>query len=338
LTLLDDYAQGLARLSGDPFQAEIVRELQQTFTGDGFQRIPDKPQGDGGLDGLSHSRTRGYCCYGLELEHGPGSLPPALRKKIAEKFKADLRRVLEVEMKSKKLVHSPNGSLATVLGDPPTAKLTTMILITNIFEDKRLIGDLGTAFEEYKAASKRRFVHAKCELVIWGPIDVVNNTSVNAQSLLRVEHPRLFEAIKAAEQQAENHEPPGQEKFNQKFDDLAALTLDPDGKAEIEELRGTFKKAWSTSILLNQQMAMTLPDLHEEFDRTRRTAATEARLASNKAGVDPFALIEDAKNRLHQRMASLVNGGLPATMRDQLAEAETGRLIGECPLRWRSTG
>ena len=33
-----------------------------------FQRIPDKPSGDGGLDGLSHGQECAYCCYGPEQD------------------------------------------------------------------------------------------------------------------------------------------------------------------------------------------------------------------------------------------------------------------------------
>ncbi len=205
---VETYAQGLAGFTGDAFQAEVVRALQQTFTGDGFQRIPSKPQGDGGLDGLSHGRTRGYCIYGPELGHGPQTQPATLRKKIGEKFKADLRRLLEVELKSTKLVHRDNDSLATLLGDPPTTRLQTIILVVNIFEDKRLIGDLNTAFDRYKRASKKRFVDPKCELVIWGPRDVADNTAVTEQALLRVEHPKLFEAITSVKVEANTHEPP----------------------------------------------------------------------------------------------------------------------------------
>lgn len=327
-----EYARKLALLTGDAFEGEVVIAFQQTLVG--FQRVPDKPHGDGGLDGLSHNFTRGYCCYGLELQPSPGTIAAALRKKIAKKFKEDLMRLFELKTVKRALVHAPNQVLPKVLGASLSSlKLEVIRLIVNVFEDNRLIGDLRAAFDTLSKASKKRFVSAKCELTIWGPEDVANNTSVSEQFLLRVEYPGLFEAMKTASEHAATHEPPGQEKFNRKFDDLLALA--PHAKEDIEELRATFKKGWSKSILVNQQMATTLPNVHQEFDQTRRTTATEARLASSKQGIDPFALIEDAQRRLHERMASLVNGGLPIAMRDELVEAETGRLIGECPLRWR---
>lgn len=77
--LRGQYARKLGHLSGDPFEDEIVIALQQTIVG--FQRVPDKPHGDGGLDGISHNFTRAYCCYGLELQPGPGTISAAIRRK-----------------------------------------------------------------------------------------------------------------------------------------------------------------------------------------------------------------------------------------------------------------
>ena len=326
------YARKLALLCGDTFEEEVVIALQQTFTG--FQRVPDKPNGDGGLDGLSHNFSRAYCCYGLELQPGPGTLAAALRSKIAAKFKEDLRRLLELEQDKKKLLPKPNKVLPLVLGDPPFVKLSTITLVVNVFEDNRLIGDLRAAFTSYLTTSDRRFVDDACELAIWGPVDLANNAAINAHLLLRLEHPGLFQAMKTAAEQAEQHEPADQDKFNSKFDDLEKRL--PKAAQQIAELRSTFKLGWSKSILLNQQMAATLPNLHEEFDASRKAAATDAIIASNVHGVDPFELLEKSREGLRKRVADLAAGGLPLPIRDELVEAETGRLIGECPLDWRS--
>ena len=63
----------------------------------GFQTIPSKPQGDAGLDGFSHVGTQGYCCYGPELKTYRQTR--SLEKAIVDKFKSDLRRLLELEFK-----------------------------------------------------------------------------------------------------------------------------------------------------------------------------------------------------------------------------------------------
>jgi hypothetical protein len=153
--------------------------------------------------------------------------------------------------------------------------------------------------------------------------------------MLRLEHPALFTAIESAVAQSQKHEPPNLDKFNDKFDDLDQR-VPATKKGSIDELRATFKKGWSRSILLNEQLANTLPDVHEEFERVRRRAATDANIQSNKQGVDPFVLVEKARDGLREQMRDLVNGGLPSATRDELVDAETGRLIGECPLDWRS--
>jgi hypothetical protein len=328
-----EYAKKLGAMTGDAFEVEVIVALHQSFTG-GCQRIPDKPNGDGGLDGLSHNGRRAYCCYGLEMLPGPGTLPARLRQKIVKKFKSDLMRLHELDFKNKKLVHKTNTVLPGILGDPPLQLIESVTLVANIFEDNQLIGDLRSAHAQYLKVSKKRFLHPKCELIMWGPEDVANNTSVTEQFLLRVEHPALFAAIEAASKQVPTHVLPDQQDFNQKFDDLAQR-VPPHRKPSVESLRDVFRQGWSRSILVNDHLASTLPDLHEEFERVRRRAATDANLQSNRLGADPFALVETAREGLRTQMGELVNGGLPSATRDELVDAETGRLLGECPLDWR---
>lgn len=329
-----EYAKKLGNMIGDAFELEVVVALQQTFTG-GCQRVPHKPNGDGGIDGLSHNSTRAYCCYGLEMQPGPGTLPARLRQKIVKKFREDLRRILELDIVTRKLVHKQNTVLPGILGDPPIRRIENITLIANVFEDNQLIGDLKGAFAEYLIASRKKFVDPKCEVNIWGPEDVANNASVTEQFLLRIEHPTLFSAIESASSLSQNHEPPNLDKFNEKFNDLAGR-VSTNRKGAIDELKTTFKQGWSRSILLNDHLASTLPDLHEEFERVRRRAATDAHIRSNRQGVDPFELVEKARDGLREQMRELVNGGLPSATRDELVDAETGRLLGECPLDWRS--
>lgn len=49
-------AERLRRLEGEAFEEAVCLALELNLHD--FQRIPDKPQGDGGLDGLSHGGTR----------------------------------------------------------------------------------------------------------------------------------------------------------------------------------------------------------------------------------------------------------------------------------------
>lgn len=326
----DDYARRLAKLIGKAFEREVVVAFQQTSLG--FQRVPDRTKGDGGLDGVSHGFTVGYCCYGLDLQPGPGTIPTRVRSKIVKKFTSDLLRIGELKKVKKKLVHFPNDELPKVFGKTPGAKLGAIRLISNVFQDKALIGDLKDVFSEIVKCTSGKFVSKKCELAIWGPEDVANNTSVNEHFLLRLEHPELFDAIEAAKE-AGDTPAVAQSDFDAKFNALGAVL--PTGTASVEVLRKTFRKAWNRSIVLNERLAASTPDLHRRFERIRGQAATAAVLASVAPGADPVALIVGSQQKLLERLAEVNSGGIPPEDRQDLAEAETGRLIGECPLNWQ---
>jgi hypothetical protein len=61
-----EYARSLSQLTGDPFQQEVCVRLGRAILS--FQPVPRKPQGDGGLDGISHDGEHAYCCYGPEYD------------------------------------------------------------------------------------------------------------------------------------------------------------------------------------------------------------------------------------------------------------------------------
>jgi hypothetical protein len=64
MSLINEYARTLSQLTGDDFQEEVCTRLQTVILS--FQTIPPKPQGDAGLDGISHDGEHRYCCYGPE--------------------------------------------------------------------------------------------------------------------------------------------------------------------------------------------------------------------------------------------------------------------------------
>ena len=107
------YADLLSKLSGTEFQ-EAVAALH-VKNGVAFQSVPTKPSGDGGLDGTSHGQTVAYCCYGLELAAMPGNSAAKLATAVVEKFKDDLRKLVELTLVKQKLVHCPNEALASIM-------------------------------------------------------------------------------------------------------------------------------------------------------------------------------------------------------------------------------
>lgn len=337
ITPADEYARKLGLLLGNDFEDEVVITLQQTDPA--FQRVPRKPNGDGGLDGFSHGRTVVYCCYGLEMIHEPGISAAEKRKrlvkKIVAKFKSDLMRLLELEHQKRKLVLKANDVLAGVYGNPPGAQITVIKCVVNWFEDNRIIGDLQAALQELVSHSNCRFVAKNCDVVVWGPKDLANNVKITQITLARVEQPSLLAAIKEAATAATQHEPADDKDFfKSKFDDLEKRH--PTKHDLVENLRAAFKRSWSTSILLGERLAQDLPEVHRSFEAARPQAATEAQLASLQPGADPISVIERVRERLRVQMGEVVPG-LPEQQKGELAQAEVGRLIGECPLDWRDS-
>ena len=52
MSLVQEYFESLAALSGNDFQAEVCARLQSVILS--FQTVPAKPHGDAGLDAFSH--------------------------------------------------------------------------------------------------------------------------------------------------------------------------------------------------------------------------------------------------------------------------------------------
>lgn len=58
--VVQEYAETLAALTGNDFQAEVCARLQSMILS--VQTVPAKPSGDAGLDAFSHRGKHGYCC------------------------------------------------------------------------------------------------------------------------------------------------------------------------------------------------------------------------------------------------------------------------------------
>jgi hypothetical protein len=123
--LITEYSQSLAVLSGEDFQDEVTARLQGVITD--FQSVPSNPQGDAGIDGLSHHAERAYCCYGPEQDAFKKSKDR--ERAVVEKFKEDLRRIVELKFVEKQLKERPNVEMKTIL--PAGRKIKHIELIVN---------------------------------------------------------------------------------------------------------------------------------------------------------------------------------------------------------------
>jgi hypothetical protein len=120
VSLIEKYVSTLTHLTGDAFEDEVAARLQTAIVD--FQTISTKPNGDGGVDGISDGFTVGYCCYGPEYDAFKDETE--INGDIIEKFRADLRRILELASDGEKgdardapgakhISSNPSGSVQT---------------------------------------------------------------------------------------------------------------------------------------------------------------------------------------------------------------------------------
>lgn len=319
------YQQILGTLEGNDFQDEVCARLQGHITD--FQRIPPKPSGDGGLDGLSHGQERAYCCYGPEQD--PVKLKKStLKDDIVSKFSADLRKIFELTIVDRKLQVSPNEELGTIFGDGN--KIKHVYLIVSWFETHRVVGPLNTAFSRYKKVSQHRFIDASATMSIWGPKDLASRAEVDDQTLFRIENRGLLGRVRNAS--ADSIPAGATGDFDAKFSDLRERQ--PEKAAQVDALARDLRQAWAAAIALDNQLAATSVGLHEALENARRDAATAARIHSMGAGTPDQLMLEVQRNvvaQLGQNFGQKL-GGMTTT----IATGVVASLIGECPLDWRS--
>ena len=234
---VDAYATTLASLTGNAFQAEVCARLQSAVLG--FQTIPSKPQGDAGLDGFSHVGTQGYCCYGPELKTYRQTR--SLEKAIVDKFKSDLRRLLELEFKKTVLTCCENAEMATIL--PVGKKLMHVDLVVNWFESHRVVGPIHTAFLEYKQSSKLRYIDANATVAIIGPTELANRWSVDELTLVRAQQKIFYQSVQDTAKTLVIENP-------KTFDEKMTLLKDirPDQLQAINSLVDQFLYKWRMSL------------------------------------------------------------------------------------------
>jgi hypothetical protein len=184
-----EYARSLASLEGDEFQLEVCAQLYSVILG--FQTVPATPHGDAGLDAFSDSGKKGYCCYGPK--HDKFKTPQARERAIVKKFNSDLRRLFELETKKKLLIVKESPEMATIL--PKGQKLELIHLIANWFESHRVLGPIGTTFEQYKKVSKCRYVNPAAQVVVLGPKELADRYAVDETAMNRIEQRVLVKKV-----------------------------------------------------------------------------------------------------------------------------------------------
>lgn len=321
---ISDYEKLIGKLESNAFEEEVCARLQTIFVD--FQRIPAKPHGDGGLDGLSHGQERAYCCYGPEQETRKLE-NKGLKDDIISKFSSDLRKIFELEFENRKLKQVPNEELATIMGTD--RKIKHVYLIVNWFESHRVIGPLNTNFDKYKAASQLRFVDTDATLTVWGPKDLAALGAVDEHTLFRIQNPALIACVQAAS--AAELLKDGGEGFDAKFDDLKRRRAG--AAAKIDEIAKKLREAWAAAIALDNDLSKNSLGLHQVLESVRSNAALSAQVKSMSA-TDPYKLIDNVREEVTDQLEQgFGNRFGPLTPR--ITQGVVASLIGECPIDWR---
>ncbi|HEV2486066.1 MAG TPA: hypothetical protein VGT08_11090 [Terracidiphilus sp.] len=316
----------MSALTGNAFQAEVCARLQSVILD--FQTIPAKPHGDAGLDGFSHQGSRGYCCFGPQ--YSDYKTNKSLESAIINKFREDLRKLLELGFKKKALVCKPSLEMPMIL--PAGQKLVHVELIVNWFESHRVIGPIHTAFAEYKEKSDGNFVEATATVVIVGPKELANRWTVDEIALIRAKQKGFLKAIQEAAATVNIANP---KDFDAKMSILRQLR--PDQLAAINRLADELMLKWRTALAFESSLNENTPTLHRLLEATRSrivTRVSELMLASSQ----PWTQLSTAES-IAQSLLEPDFGALYGSLVSDVASGEIARLIGECPIGWeKATG
>jgi hypothetical protein len=323
MTSVDAYAKEFGALSESAFETEACIRLEHTVNG--FQRVPAKPQGDGGLDGFSHKGKRGYCCYGPILTSF--TKPKDLEKAIVKKFSSDLRRLCELDTEKTALIHKTNDALPNIL--PAGAKLTEIILICNWFESHKVIGPLHTAMAKCLQASTCAFLSPDADVQIIGPVEFAQRYYADELALYALQSRIMIEKVKSSASALAVAPPQG---FDAK---MATLKLIRPGKdLAIDGLAEDFRHDWKMNLAFEQELDETLPDLHRALQDGRRrilTRVNQRMLSSSAPWNELPEMVAEAREILR------VEFGAYANMVDDVSNGEIARLIGICPIDWEAS-
>lgn len=323
MSLVEKYVESLSALSGDDFQSEVCARLHGMILS--FQTVPAKPHGDAGLDAFSHGGERGYCCYGPQ--QNAFRTNKQLEKAIVDKFKADLRRLLELEAKGKGLVHVDSPEMSTIL--PQGRKIQHIELIVNWFESHRVLSPILSAFDEYKANSKCRYVDPSATAIVVGPKNLADLYVVDEITILRVGQRVFINAVKTSAQSVTI-------THTKDFDAKIAILrqIKPNNLDAIDALAGQFREKWRMAIAFDNELDATAPSLHRELEECRgRILAQVAELMS--IADEPWTQLPNAGSVAREVLGKTF-GQRFGDLTDDVASGEIARLIGDCPIGWKA--
>ena len=316
------FVQTLASLTGSEFEDAVCKHLSIAIAD--FHPVPDKG-GDGGLDGISHEGTQGYCCYGPQFK--PQQATNNRVTEVVEKFKKDLCRIFEIDGMST-LAHCTNAEIKEAL--PDGARLTRITLIASWASDKRIYQRLKSAFDKLKAKSQCCYVSPEVVLTVRDPEFLAASYPVTEASIAMLERAHLHRLV---QELAQTVDLGLTVDFDQKIAVLKELF--PTQLQTIETFATSARAAWKMSLALEQRLAETSPVRHQAIEdaRVRIAAHTSTEMLGASA---PWELLPDLKEYASDAVAHALGEERHGIAADA-GFGEIARLIGECTIGWEKS-
>jgi hypothetical protein len=318
----EQYAVLLEQLHGNDFQLEVAARLKAGLVS--FIPVPAKPQGDGGLDGISHNGTVGYCCYGIE--HNAFKRDTQRVKAIVEKFADDLLRLFELSWQRKKFVPRSNAALDTIL--PKGQALEHVELIPNWFHSHEILGPLLTKFAEYKAASGCRFVKSTATLSVSGPRELANTYAIDERALMAIQARGFSKrVVQVAAMLPVSKDQP---TFDGKIEVLREITP-AERSGAVQTLTAGLREGWRLALGFEHELDQSSPIHHQVLDQAKKRIAFRVSAIMQSAN-NQWLEVPRAADIAREELAELRS--IYGSIVDDVAPGEIARLIGECTIGW----
>jgi hypothetical protein len=319
---IDHYADYLGALEGNDFQDHISFRLGRRFTD--FTPVPASP-GDGGIDGLSHGLTHGYCCYGPH--RASHNTTAALASAVTNKFRDDLRKLFELKKKGNGWCDDPSLTLAGIFENG--AKLKALYLLCSWMGHNSVIGKLNAAFDEYKKHSAMRYIDPGCTITPWDAKQFAGAWGVDEGLQVLINHSKLAARISAA---ADTLPLPTSPDFDNKFEWLRQSV--PESAKHIGALADRLRKSWRMALAFEYDLSSTAPTLHEAYELAKSAADDDAAFIQADPSLAVFQKIARLRQAFEQRLAVPFQEHY-GTVMTSVSDGELGRRIGECNVDWR---
>lgn len=334
----NDYLHYLKALDGIEFQDEIVKLYAESKND--FQPVR-AAGGDGGSDGLFNEKSSNLCCYGIDHKITSQDKKDN-ESKIKTKFEDDLKRILELDSKGKgkkkQFNHHENKKLLALL---PTGKKFKVIHLAVNHDDNKLIKYFTDLFTELKKHSQMRFVEPNCDVIFVGLDSIKVHCNITEASLVRLKYREIEESVQLIFSFDKNQLPSpasGTSDFDDKFSYLEKnFGNDGDKLKVIQSMKEKYFDGWCRYIAFMQNLQKKSPSIFQAATKEHKRIIEKLNRDFLGAEKEPNEKINSVQEEIHDKWKRIFDNN-DTNQKDNLADMDTGNLIGTCPLDWRKSG